>query len=94
MRIVTGMPVTDRSYEERGTVANIRLCFSYTHTDAPLDGSNNFARALHEHVSRVPGFTIVDDLNGDYDVLFMNQLSRSPEVPTPFQKSGNCPRFS
>jgi glycosyltransferase involved in cell wall biosynthesis len=51
------------------------------HTDTPFDGSNNFTRALREHVSRVPGFTIVDDLNGDYDVLFMNQLSRSPSSP-------------
>jgi hypothetical protein len=46
-----------------------------------LDGSNTFTRALREHVSRVPGFTIVDDLLDDYDVLFMNQLNRSPGNP-------------
>lgn len=73
--------VTSRSYEERAALADIRLCFSYTHTDAPLDGSNNFTRVLREYVSRVPGFPIVDDLHGDYDVLFMNQLSRSPDSP-------------
>jgi len=74
-------PVVNRSYEERATAADIRICFSYRHTDAPLDGSNTFTRALREYVSRVPGFTIVDDLHGDYDVLFMNQLSRSPGSP-------------
>ena len=42
-------------------MADIRICFSYSHTDAPLDGSNNFTRALREFVSRVPGFTIVDE---------------------------------
>jgi glycosyltransferase involved in cell wall biosynthesis len=81
MKLARSAPVSNRSYEERATVANIRLCFSYRHTDAPLDGSNNFTRALREHVSRVPGFTIIDDLHGDYDVLFMNQLSRSPGSP-------------
>jgi glycosyltransferase involved in cell wall biosynthesis len=81
MKMAKGAPVTDRSHKERLAVADIRLCFSYRHTDAPLDGSNNFTRALREHVSRVPGFAIVDDLKGDYDVLFMNQLSRSPGNP-------------
>jgi len=81
MKIPRSAHVIDRSCEEPATVAGIRICFSYTHTDAPLDGSNNFTRALREHVSRVPGFTIVDDLRGDFDVLFMNQLSRSPGSP-------------
>ena len=81
MKIVRSTPITDRSHEDRTALADIRLCFSYMHTDTPFDGSNNFTRALREHVSRVPGFTIVADLNGDYDVLFMNQLSRSPSSP-------------
>ena len=81
MKIARSAPAVNCSYEERATVADIRICFSYTHTDAPLDGSNNFTRALREHVSHVPGFTIVDDLHGDYEVLFMNQLSRSPGSP-------------
>jgi hypothetical protein len=81
MKIVRGAPITDRSHREPAAVTDIRLCFSYMHTDTPFDGSNNFTRALREHVSRVPGFTILDDLNGDYDVLFMNQLSRSPGSP-------------
>jgi hypothetical protein len=81
MKIARSAPVINRSYEERATLADIRICFSYTHTDAPLDGSNNFTRVLREYVSRVPGFTIVDDLHDDYDVLFMNQLSRSPGSP-------------
>ena len=49
MKIAPSAPITNGSYEERATVADIRLCFSYTHTDAPLDGSNNFTRALREH---------------------------------------------
>jgi glycosyltransferase involved in cell wall biosynthesis len=70
-----------RSYEERATVADIEVCFSYTHTDAPSDGGNSFTRALREYVSRVPGFTIVDDMHSEYDILFMNQLSQSPRIP-------------
>jgi glycosyltransferase involved in cell wall biosynthesis len=81
MKIAISEPATNCSYQKRATVADIRICFSYMHSDAPLDGSNNFTRALREHVSRGPGFTIVDDLHGDYDVLFMNQLSRSPGSP-------------
>jgi hypothetical protein len=81
MKIAIGAPATNCSHKEGATAANVRLCFSYTHTDAPLDGSNNFTRALREHMSSVPGFTIVDDLHCDYDVLFMNQLSRSPGSP-------------
>jgi len=81
MKMTIGTPVTERSYAVRSTAADIRICFSYAHTDAPMDGSNTFTRALREHVSRVPGFTIVDNLHDDYDVLFMNQLSRSPGSP-------------
>jgi glycosyltransferase involved in cell wall biosynthesis len=58
---------------------DLRLCFSYMHTDAPSDGSNSFARALRGHLSRTQGLTIVDDVRGDYDVLFMNQLNQGPE---------------
>jgi glycosyltransferase involved in cell wall biosynthesis len=57
---------------------NLRLCFSYAHTDAPADGSNSFVRALRGHLSQSLGVTIVDDLHGQYDVLFTNQLSRAP----------------
>lgn len=60
---------------------DLRLCFSYMHSDTPSDGSNSFARALRGHLSRTQGLTIVDDVRGDYDVLFMNQLSRGPESP-------------
>jgi glycosyltransferase involved in cell wall biosynthesis len=60
---------------------DLRLCFSYTHSDVPSDGGNSFARALRGHLSRTRGLTIVDDVRGDYDVLFMNQLSRGPESP-------------
>jgi glycosyltransferase involved in cell wall biosynthesis len=81
MKMATSAPTNNHSSEERATVADVRICFSYTHTDAPLDGSNNFTRVLREYVSRVPGFTIADDLHDDYDVLFMNQLSRSPGSP-------------
>ena len=70
-----------RSYQERAAVADVRICFAYRHTDAPPDGSNTFTRALREYVSSVPHFTIVDDLHSDYDVLFMNQLNRSPGSP-------------
>jgi len=52
MKTARSAPVTNRSYEERAIVSEIRICFSYTHTDAPLDGSNNFTRALREHVSQ------------------------------------------
>jgi glycosyltransferase involved in cell wall biosynthesis len=72
--------IIQRSYEERATVADIEICFSYTHTDAPFDGGNSFTRALREYVSRVPDFAIVDDLHSEYDILFMNQLSRSPGI--------------
>jgi hypothetical protein len=71
-------PAIVRTNEGRTTSPEIRICFSYVHTDAPLDGSNTFLRALREHVSRVAGFTIVDNLHDEFDVLFMNQLSRSP----------------
>ena len=60
---------------------DLRLCFSYIHSDTPSDGSNSFARALRGHLSQTQGLTIVDDVRGDYDVLFMNQLSRGPESP-------------
>src|SRR5579864_7322478 len=60
---------------------DLRLCFSYMHTDVPSDGSNSFARALRGQLSRTQGLAIVDDVRGDYDVLFMNQLSRGPENP-------------
>ncbi len=81
MEMVKSAHAINHSNEERATVAELRICFSYAHTDAPMDGSNTFTRALREHVSRVPGFTIVDNLHDDYDVLFMNQLSRSPGSP-------------
>jgi hypothetical protein len=81
MKIIRSAHSINRSHEECATAADLRICFSYAHTDAPLDGSNTFTRALREHVSRVPGFTIVDDLLDDYDVLFMNQLNRSPGNP-------------
>lgn len=81
MKIASRVLEIDRSYEDRTTVADLRICFSYTHTDAPWDGANTFTRSLREYVSRSSGFTIVDDLHDDYDVLFMNQLSRSPGSP-------------
>jgi len=86
MKIARNTPVVNRSYKERAAVADIRICFPYTHTDAPVDGSNTFTRALREYVSRAPGFTIVDNLHDDYDVLFMNQLNRSPGSPHPFSE--------
>jgi hypothetical protein len=78
MKIIRNALAMSRSPEECATAADLRICFSYAHIDAPLDGSNTFTRALREHVLSVPGFTIVDDLHDDYDVLFMNQLNRSP----------------
>ena len=80
-KIASGTPVISESYKERTAIADIRICFAYRHTDAPSDGSNTFTRALREYVSGVPGFTIVDDPHLDYDVLFMNQLNRSPGSP-------------
>ena len=59
-------------------MTELRICFFYTHSEIPSDGSNSFARALHGHLSQVRGLTIVDDVRGEYDVLFMNQLSRGP----------------
>ena len=81
MKMARNASATNCSYQESVTVGGIRICFSYTHTDAPLDGSNTFTRVLREYVSRVAGFSIVDDLHDDYDVLFMNQLSRSRGSP-------------
>jgi len=86
MKITQSAPLSNYCHEEFATIAGIRICFSYTHTDAPLDGSNTFARTLREYVSRVPGFRIIDDLHDDYDVLFMNQLSRSPGSPYPLSE--------
>ncbi len=81
MNAIRNVPVTGGSHVERSAVADIRVCFSYAHTDAPLDGSNTFTRALRENVSCVPGLTIINDLDSEYDILFMNQLSRSPGSP-------------
>jgi glycosyltransferase involved in cell wall biosynthesis len=58
----------------------IRICFSYQHAKVPVDGTNSFARVLRDYVSRSPQFTIVDDLRDDYDLLFLNQLNRSPSA--------------
>ena len=60
---------------------NIRVCFAYRPFDPPLDGTNVFTRLLRQYVSREPGFQVVDDVGGDYDVLFMNQLSRGEGNP-------------
>lgn len=81
MKIVGSQLATNHPPEGRVTATEIRLCFSYTHTEAPLDGINSFTRALREHISRTPGFAFVNDLQADYDVLFMNQLERSPGIP-------------
>jgi glycosyltransferase involved in cell wall biosynthesis len=78
MNTVRNAPVTRGSHVERSAVADIRVCFSYAHTDAPFDGSNTFTRALRKNVSCAQGFTVVNNLDSEYDVLFMNQLSRSP----------------
>ena len=74
-------PAMVRTNEGRPTSPEIRICFSYSSTEAPIDGSNTFTHELREHVSRASGFTIVDNLHDDYDVLFMNPLSRSPGHP-------------
>jgi glycosyltransferase involved in cell wall biosynthesis len=62
-------------------MTDIRLCFSYKDTGSPWNGTNTFTRALREHLSRMTGFSIVHDLFGDYDMLFMNELSRGPGSP-------------
>jgi hypothetical protein len=39
MKIIRRAHSINRSHEECATAADLRICFSYAHTDAPLEGT-------------------------------------------------------
>jgi glycosyltransferase involved in cell wall biosynthesis len=58
----------------------IQICFAYKHINEPWGGANNFIRALRYNMENNKDFSFVEDVEEDYDILFMNQLSKGPAL--------------
>lgn len=56
----------------------IKICFSYKHVEKPWGGANNFIRALYNKLMETNDFELIDNIDDEYDILFMNQLSKGP----------------
>jgi glycosyltransferase involved in cell wall biosynthesis len=56
----------------------IRIFFNYKHISKPWGGANNFIRALYQALDDSGEFEFADDIEDDYDILFMNQLGMGP----------------
>jgi glycosyltransferase involved in cell wall biosynthesis len=56
----------------------IRIFFNYKHISKPWGGANNFIRALYQILNDSGEFEFADNIEDDYDILFMNQLGMGP----------------
>jgi glycosyltransferase involved in cell wall biosynthesis len=56
----------------------IKIFFNYKYVDKPLGGANNFIRALHQSLVESCEFEFADNIEDNYDILFMNQLGMGP----------------
>jgi glycosyltransferase involved in cell wall biosynthesis len=56
----------------------IKIYFNYKHIAEPWGGANNFIRALYQALDDSGEFEFADDIEDDYDILFMNQLGMGP----------------
>jgi len=56
----------------------IRIHFTYKHIDKPWGGANNFIRALNIELSNSEKYNLIDSINEDCDIIFMNQLGAGP----------------
>lgn len=65
----------------------IKIYFGYKHTEKPFGGANNFIRTLYNNLKENSEFEITEDINSDFDILFMNQMGIGPNHPNyPKQK--------
>ncbi len=56
----------------------MRICIYYKSSQRPWGGSNSFLMALRKFFSKVEDVEIVDNINGDYDILLINSAYRAP----------------
>lgn len=59
-------------------VRKIRIYFGYKHILTPWGGANNFIRTLYDDMQRTGQFEFVQNIEDDYDILFLNQLGMGP----------------
>lgn len=56
----------------------IRIHFCYKHIESPWGGANNFIRALHKAMEATGEFEFAENIDDEYDLLFMNELGLGP----------------
>lgn len=56
----------------------IKIYFNYKHIETAWGGANNFIRYLYRKIISEEDLEIVSDINSEYDILFLNTLSRGP----------------
>ncbi len=56
----------------------IKIYFAYKHIIEPWGGANNFIRTLHNKMQDSGQFEFAEDIDAEYDILFLNQLGMGP----------------
>jgi glycosyltransferase involved in cell wall biosynthesis len=61
--------------------AKLKLFCNYRTTEQPWGGANNFILALKRLLVESGKIEFVQDINGQYDILFMNSIGKGPARP-------------
>jgi len=56
----------------------VRVFINYKSTDRPWGGSNSFLHALKRCLSRLSDVDLIDDKNGDFDLMLLNTSVSAP----------------